>query len=74
MYYANRILSSKVEKNYSTTKRESLGMTYSIKKFYHSLLVGNEFTFQVDHLALLYYKQAKFNKKIGKMDVVVVRI
>ena len=52
MYYASRRLST-VEKNYSTTKREALGMIYSINKFRHHLL-GRKFTFHVDHSAPLY--------------------
>ena len=52
VYYASRRLSA-AEKNYSTTEREALGMIYSINKFRHYLL-GQKFTFHVDHSALLY--------------------
>ncbi|MCO5552318.1 hypothetical protein L7F22_005829 [Adiantum nelumboides] len=52
VYYASRRLSS-VEKNYFVTKRECLGMIYSMKKFWHYLL-GSRFFFHVDHSALLY--------------------
>ena len=52
VYYASRHLSA-VEKNYSTTEREALGMIYNISKFRHYLL-GQKFTFHVDHSALLY--------------------
>ena len=52
VYYASRKLST-VERNYSTTEREALGMVYNINKFRHYLL-GRKFTFHVDHFALLY--------------------
>ena len=47
------ILLSAVEKNYSVTKREGLGMIYSVQKYRHYLL-GYKFTFHVDHDALKY--------------------
>jgi hypothetical protein len=43
----------RVEKNYSTTRKEALVMIYVTKKFHHYLL-GNSFTFFVDHQALIY--------------------
>ena len=52
VYYASRKL-SQVERNYSTTEREALGMVYSVTKFRHYLL-GRKFSFHVDHSALLY--------------------
>ena len=52
VYYASRKLST-AERNYSTTEREALVMTYNITKFRHYLL-GRKFTFHVDHAALLY--------------------
>ena len=52
VYYFNRKLYD-AERNYSTTKREALGMIYNINKFRHYLL-GKKFTFHVDHTALLY--------------------
>ena len=52
VYYTSRRLLA-AEKNYSTTERETLGMVYSITKFWHYLL-GRKFTFHVDHLALIY--------------------
>jgi hypothetical protein len=42
-----------IEKNYTTTKREALAMVYALSKFRHYLL-GNMFTFYVDHMALMY--------------------
>ena len=50
--YASRQLNS-AERNYTTTKREGLGMIYAVKKFHHYLL-ANKFVFFVDHQALLY--------------------
>ena len=50
--YASRQLNS-AEKNYTTTKREGLGMIYTVKKFRHYLL-ANKFVFFTDHQALLY--------------------
>ena len=62
VYYASRRLSS-AEKNYSMTEREALGMVYAVNKFWHYLL-GNKFTFHVDHSALVYLvaKQALHGK------------
>ena len=50
--YASRQLNS-VERNYSTTEREGLGMIFAVKKFRHYLLV-NKFVFYTYHQALLY--------------------
>jgi hypothetical protein len=50
--YSSRLFNY-VEKNYITTKREALAMVYAIHKFRHYLL-GNMFTFFVDHMALVY--------------------
>jgi len=41
------------EKNYTITQREVLAMVYALHKFRHYLL-GNRFTFYVDHMALMY--------------------
>jgi hypothetical protein len=46
-YYVNQLMIG-AKKNYSTTKKEALAMIYVIKKFCHYLL-GNNFTFFVDH-------------------------
>ena len=51
--YASRQLNS-AEQNYTTTKREGLGMIYVVKKFRHYLLAANQFVFFTDHQALLY--------------------
>mgnify|MGYP007132928434 CR=1 FL=1 len=42
-----------MERNYSTTELEALGMIYNVNKFQHNLL-GRKFIFHVDHAALLY--------------------
>ena len=52
VYYTSRKLTT-VERNYSTTEHEELGMIYNIHKFRHYLL-GRKFTFHVDHATLLY--------------------
>ena len=52
IYYASRLLNS-VEKNYSTTEREALGIIYSVGEFRHYIL-ANHFVFYVDHQALIY--------------------
>jgi len=44
---------SKVEKNYSTTKRDGLAMVYMLQKFCHYLL-GGHFKMYTDHSALKY--------------------
>ena len=48
--YASRQL-NEAEKNYTTTKREGLGMVYAVKKFKHYLL-ANKFVLFIDHQAL----------------------
>ncbi len=47
MYYAKKLMNN-VEKNYTTTKKETLAMIYVVKKIRHYLL-GNNFIFFVDH-------------------------
>jgi hypothetical protein len=42
-----------VEQNYTTIEIEALAMVYALHKFRHNLL-GNMFTFVVDHMALVY--------------------
>jgi hypothetical protein len=42
------------EKNYTTIDREVLAVVYALHKFRHYLL-GNMFTFYVDHMALIYF-------------------
>jgi hypothetical protein len=50
--YALRLL-NRTKQNYSTTKRKSLAMVFSLFKFKHYLL-GNKFVFYVNHMALVY--------------------
>ncbi len=50
--YASRLL-NKIEYNYTTIEREALLMVYVLHKFKHFLL-GNNFFFNVDHMALVY--------------------
>ena len=50
--YASRQLNS-VERNYTTTERNGLGVIYSVNKFRYYPL-ANMFTFFVDHKPLLY--------------------
>jgi hypothetical protein len=52
IYYANQLMIG-AKMNYSTTEKEALTTIYVIKKFHHYLL-GNNFTFFVDHQALIY--------------------
>ena len=44
---------NKVERNYSTTEREALGMVFALQKYQHYLL-ENPFIFYTDHQALKY--------------------
>ena len=68
--YASRRL-SKVEKNYSTTECEALGMIYSVNKFRHYLL-GKKFTFHVDHSALLYLiSKASLTGKLARWTLLL---
>ncbi len=50
--YSSRLLNSN-ERNYIITKRKALAMVYALHKFRHYML-GNMFTFYVDHMALMY--------------------
>ena len=50
--YISRKL-NKVERNYSTTEREALGMVFVLQKYRHYLL-ANPFIFYTDHQALKY--------------------
>ncbi len=50
--YASRLL-NKANQNYTTREREALAMVYVLNKFRHFLL-GNNFFFNVDHMALVY--------------------
>ena len=50
--YSSRKL-NKVERNYSTTEREELGMVFVLQK-YQNYLLDNPFIFYIDHQALKY--------------------
>jgi hypothetical protein len=50
--YVYRLL-NKTKQNYSTTKRETLIMVFSLHKFKHYFM-NNKFVFYVDHMALVY--------------------
>jgi hypothetical protein len=52
IFFSN-IKLSQVERNYTTTEREGLGMIYALKKFRHYLL-GSHFKFFTDHSILKY--------------------
>jgi hypothetical protein len=55
-----------VDKNYTTTKRKALTMVYALHKFKHYLL-GNEFVFYINHMALLYLvKRFQFSGQIAR--------
>ena len=47
----NSIKLNKVERNYSTTEREALGMVFVLQKYRH-YLQANPFIFYTDHQAL----------------------
>ncbi len=64
IYYASRQLNP-AEKNYSTTKREALGIVYACKKFRHYLL-GYEAIFHTNHNALKYFfNQVDLSRRIA---------
>jgi hypothetical protein len=50
--YSSKLLNS-IKQNYTTIEREALAMVYALHKFRHYLL-GNRFTFFLDHMALVY--------------------
>jgi hypothetical protein len=50
--YSSRLFNF-IERNYTTTNKEVLVVVYALHKFRHYLL-GNKFTFYVDHMALVY--------------------
>ncbi len=50
--YSSRLLNYS-ERTYTITKKEALAMVYDLHKYKHSML-GNKFTFYVDHMALVY--------------------
>ena len=70
VYYASRKL-LKTERNYSTTKRETLGMVYSVTKYRHYLL-GPKFLFHVDHSTLIYLmSKASLTGKIARWTLLL---
>ncbi len=50
--YASRLI-NKTKQNYSTIEKKALVMVFALHKFKHYLL-GNNFFFNVDHMALVY--------------------
>jgi hypothetical protein len=50
--YSSRLLNF-AKKNYTITQKKVLAMVYALHKFMHYML-GNKFTFYVDHMALVY--------------------
>ncbi len=50
--YVSKLLNL-AEKNYTTIEGKTLVMVYALHKFRHYLL-GNQFVFYVDHMALVY--------------------
>jgi hypothetical protein len=50
--YSSRLFNS-TKRNYTIIDREALAVVYALHKFRHYLL-GNRFTFYVDHMALVY--------------------
>ena len=52
VYYASKVLTA-VERNYSITKRECLGVVFALNKFKHYLL-GNRIIIHVDHQAVIF--------------------
>jgi hypothetical protein len=66
--YASRLL-NKTEHNYNTTDRRALTMVYVLHKFRHFLL-GNEFVFYVNHMALVYLvNKPQVFRRIGKWQL-----
>jgi hypothetical protein len=50
--YSSKLFNS-AKKNYTTIERKALAKVYALHKFRHYML-GNKFTFYVDHMALMY--------------------
>jgi hypothetical protein len=50
--YSSRLFNY-AKRNYTTTQREASTMVYALHKF-RQYLLGNRFTFYVDHMALVY--------------------
>jgi hypothetical protein len=50
--YSSTLFNSN-ERNYTITKRNALAMVYALQK-YRDYMLGNKFTFYVDHMALMY--------------------
>jgi hypothetical protein len=50
--YASQLFNN-IEQDYTMIEKEAPAMVYALHKFFHYVL-GNEFIFYVDHMALLY--------------------
>ena len=62
---------SKAERNYSRMEREALGMVYSVRKYLHYLL-GQKFSFRVDHSALVYLvSKASLTRKLARWTLLL---
>jgi hypothetical protein len=68
--YSSRLFNF-IEKNYTATKKEALAMVYALDKFRHYLL-GNMFTFYVDHMALIYLtNEPQVFCKLAKLALII---
>jgi hypothetical protein len=56
--YSSKLLNF-AKRNYTTTEIKALAMVYTLHKFKHYML-GNMFTFYVDHMALVYLVNKPF--------------
>jgi hypothetical protein len=73
IYYANQLM-IRVEKNYSTTKKEALVMIYVTKKICHYLL-GNNFAFFYRSSSLdIFTQQTNCNHMNNTMAIIIAGI